>query len=150
MIMHRRNWPTIQHLMTQSSSSEATPAVPAPKLIAVSSLSFLGDFKPVAFKNGSGRRELAEAIASRNNPLTARVWVNRIWDQLLGRGIVDTQATSAVAELHPRTRNSSTPWPATSWTTTGPPEQIIRRDRPLKHLPPGERQPRRLRRSRSR
>jgi hypothetical protein len=48
------------------------------------------DFKPAAFKNGSGRRELAEAIASRNNPLTARVWVNRIWDQLLGRGIVDT------------------------------------------------------------
>ena len=48
------------------------------------------EFKPMPFKNGSGRRELAEAIASRDNPLTARVWVNRIWDHLFGRGIVDT------------------------------------------------------------
>jgi hypothetical protein len=48
------------------------------------------DNKPVAFKHGSGRRELAEAIASRTNPLTARVWVNRIWDHLFGHGIVDT------------------------------------------------------------
>ena len=37
---------------------------------------------------GSGRRELAEAIASPDNPLTARVMVNRIWHHLFGRGIV--------------------------------------------------------------
>lgn len=48
------------------------------------------DAKPAAFKHGSGRRELAEAIASKNNPLTARVWLNRIWEHLFGRGIVDT------------------------------------------------------------
>src|SRR4051794_2247083 len=48
------------------------------------------DNKPAAFKHGSGRRELAEAIASRTNPLTARVWVNRVWDHLFGHGIVDS------------------------------------------------------------
>src|SRR5262249_22623544 len=32
-----------------------------------------------AFSDGSGRRELAERIASRDNPLTARVFVNRVW-----------------------------------------------------------------------
>ena len=39
---------------------------------------------------GSGRRELAEIIASPDNPLTARVMVNRIWQHVFGRGIVGT------------------------------------------------------------
>ncbi|EDY20723.1 protein of unknown function DUF1549 [Chthoniobacter flavus Ellin428] len=38
----------------------------------------------------SGRRELADAIANPQNPLTARVMVNRIWHWLYGRGIVAT------------------------------------------------------------
>ncbi|MBI3881190.1 MAG: DUF1553 domain-containing protein [Verrucomicrobia bacterium] len=38
----------------------------------------------------SGRLELADAIASPANPLTARVMVNRIWHQLFGRGLVPT------------------------------------------------------------
>jgi hypothetical protein len=37
---------------------------------------------------GSGRRELAEIIASPNNPLTARVITNRLWQWVFGRGIV--------------------------------------------------------------
>ena len=36
----------------------------------------------------SGRRELAEWIANPNHPLTARVFVNRIWHHLVGQGIV--------------------------------------------------------------
>ena len=39
---------------------------------------------------GSGRRELAELIASADNPLTARVFVNRAWHWLFGTGIVAT------------------------------------------------------------
>jgi cytochrome c553 len=42
------------------------------------------------FTVGSGRLELARAVASRDNPLTARVMVNRIWHHLLGAGIVRT------------------------------------------------------------
>ncbi len=42
------------------------------------------------FQHGSGRRELAEAIVSPNNPLTARVWVNRVWMHHFGRGLVRT------------------------------------------------------------
>ena len=38
----------------------------------------------------SGRRELAEAIASSRNPLTARVMVNRVWHYVFGRGLVAT------------------------------------------------------------
>ena len=36
----------------------------------------------------SGRLELAEWIASKENPLTARVMVNRLWLHLFGRGLV--------------------------------------------------------------
>jgi hypothetical protein len=39
---------------------------------------------------GSGRLELAEQIASRDNPLTARVMVNRVWHHLFGAGLVRT------------------------------------------------------------
>jgi len=42
------------------------------------------------WKEGSGRLELAKAIASRENPLTARVWVNRAWMHHFGAGLVRT------------------------------------------------------------
>lgn len=53
-------------------------------------LAILSDGPRKPFTNGSGRAELAEAIADPRNPLTARVMVNRIWQHHFGRGIVAT------------------------------------------------------------
>lgn len=39
---------------------------------------------------GSGRLALAETITATNNPLLARVFVNRVWHHLFGRGLVAT------------------------------------------------------------
>jgi cytochrome c553 len=41
-------------------------------------------------KETSGRLELADWIASPNNPMTARVYVNRVWQHLFGRALVNT------------------------------------------------------------
>ena len=46
--------------------------------------------EPKVFTKGSGRLDLAEAIADPTNPLTARVIANRIWQHHFGRGIVET------------------------------------------------------------
>ncbi len=42
------------------------------------------------FQHGSGRLELAQAIAARSNPLTARAIVNRIWMHHFGTPLVAT------------------------------------------------------------
>ncbi len=49
----------------------------------------------------SGRLELANFIASQDNPLTARVIVNRVWLHLIGQGLVPTPDNFGATGLRP-------------------------------------------------
>jgi len=53
-------------------------------------LKILAGDDPKRFTQGSGRLELADAIASKSNPLTARVIVNRVWQYHFGKALVGT------------------------------------------------------------
>ncbi len=68
-ILKRGNW-------MDDSGEEVTPAFPA----VLSS-------QPLESPTRLTRQELAKWIVSKDNPLTARVFVNRIWKQLFGAGL---------------------------------------------------------------
>jgi cytochrome c553 len=65
------------------------------------------------FKDGSGRLELAQRIASRDNPLTARVIVNRVWQWHFGQAIVRTVSdfgTRSEPPTHPELLDYLATW----------------------------------------
>jgi hypothetical protein len=76
----------IANMRVYLRGNPATPGEEAPRRF----LSVLTRGNAPPFTRGSGRLELAEAIASKDNPLTARVMANRIWMHHFGRGIVAT------------------------------------------------------------
>lgn len=57
--------------------------------------------QPTIEGRSSGRRELAEWIASDENPLTARVYVNRVWKHLFGQGLVSSMENFGVTGQPP-------------------------------------------------
>jgi mono/diheme cytochrome c family protein len=76
--------PVEPHVFLRGNPINRGPAVPR---------QFLGvlagpDRQP--FTHGSGRLDLAKAIADPANPLTARVFVNRVWEHHFGKGLVGT------------------------------------------------------------
>ncbi len=70
------------------------------------------------FKTGSGRLELAQAIASPTNPLTARVYVNRVWVGHFGHGLVRTPSDFGVRS-DPPTHPELLDWLAHQFVTNG-------------------------------
>ena len=51
-------------------------------------LRILAGAEPPKYQDGSGRRELADSIVDPSNPLTARVFVNRVWMHHFGEALV--------------------------------------------------------------
>jgi hypothetical protein len=83
--MAMEDGPLVEPVIFKRGNS-ATPGDKVPRQF----LSILTDGKPTPFKDGSGRLELARAIASKDNPLTARVMVNRVWLHHFGAALVRT------------------------------------------------------------
>lgn len=57
--------------------------------------------KRTAFQKGSGRLELAEKITAPDNPLTARVWANRVWMHHFGEPLVENPSDFGLRTAQP-------------------------------------------------
>jgi hypothetical protein len=64
-------------------------------------LEILSKPERTAFEHGSGRLDLANAIASPTNPLTARVWVNRVWMHHFGEPLVENPSDFGLQTKRP-------------------------------------------------
>ncbi len=84
MAMVDRDKPNQQRVFVRGN-----PGTPGP-LVPRQFLELIAGEKRQPFADGSGRLELAKAIGSRENPLTARVFVNRMWGWHFGRPFVST------------------------------------------------------------
>lgn len=91
LVMVERKEPRVTHIFTKGDftrpAAVVTPDVPMVLSIAAGI--------PPAANGRSGpplnRLDLAHWLVATNNPLTARVTVNRVWQQYFGRGLVETE-----------------------------------------------------------
>ena len=81
-------------------------------------LRILSGSEPIHFTQGSGREELARAIADPLNPLTARVFVNRIWMHHFSAGLVRTPSNFGVLGESP-THPDLLDWLASEFLDSG-------------------------------
>jgi cytochrome c553 len=81
--------PPPTRILLRGDAASAGPLVdPGPPSIMSAGLP---EYRPVQLEHSSGRRlALAQWLTHPNHPLTARVMVNRIWQQHFGTGLVST------------------------------------------------------------
>ena len=84
MVLEELPTPVKPHIFLRGNPNQLGEEVPR-RFLRV-----LSDGEPPAFEQGSGRLELARAIADPANPLTARVMTNRVWLNHFGTGLVRT------------------------------------------------------------
>jgi Protein of unknown function (DUF1553)/Protein of unknown function (DUF1549)/Planctomycete cytochrome C len=98
MVVRDKEVPWDGKIFLRGNPGRPGPAVPR------QFLEVLSTENRTPFGSGSGRLELANAVASPANPLTPRVIVNRLWQQHFGSGIVTTGSDFGVrgaAPSHP-------------------------------------------------
>ena len=90
------------------------PGEPAPRRF----LQIVAGESPPLFKEGSGRRQLADAVADPANALTARVIVNRVWKHHFGQALARTPSNFGVIGEKP-THPELLDWLAATFVENG-------------------------------
>ncbi len=123
VILADRGEPVIPRIFRRGNAASLGKEVPR-RFVSI----IAGDESP-PFSHGSGRLELAEAIIAPDNPLTARVWVNRVWRHHFGEGLVRTPSDFGVraeAPTHPELLDwLATDFIANGWSTKALHRQIM-------------------------
>ncbi|HVX13712.1 MAG TPA: PSD1 and planctomycete cytochrome C domain-containing protein [Pirellulales bacterium] len=112
MVLADAATPTEPHIFLRGNPGRPGERVPR-RFLAV-----LSHGERAAFTQGSGRLELAQAIASRDNPLTARVLVNRVWMHHFGNPLVRTPSDFGVRS-DPPTHPALLDWLASTFMDDG-------------------------------
>jgi mono/diheme cytochrome c family protein len=99
MALQDRAAPANSHVLLRGN-----PSTPGDE-VARRFLELLSYGTAAPFTNGSGRLELACAIASPKNPLTPRVFVNRVWLHHFGEGLVRTAGDFGIRTEEPFQRD---------------------------------------------
>ncbi|MEZ6109029.1 MAG: DUF1549 and DUF1553 domain-containing protein [Pirellulaceae bacterium] len=93
----------------------ARPGDPVPRRF----VSLIAGPEAPAFERGSGRLDLADSIVSNDNPLTARVFTNRVWAHLFGAPIVDSPSDFGIRCEQPERQDVLDFWPLVSCSAIG-------------------------------
>jgi mono/diheme cytochrome c family protein len=104
--------PATAHVLLRGNPANVGDAVPRQFLLV------LAGEQRQPFQEGSGRLELARAIASKDNPLTARVLVNRVWLHHFGNGLVRTPSNFGLRG-EPPTHPELLDWLASTFVADG-------------------------------
>ena len=110
--------PIATHILTRGNAGTPGAEVQPAFLTVLGETAPTQSPRPVDAKSTGLRLALAEWIASPENPLTARVMVNRMWQHLFGRGLVKTTGDfgrSGIAPTHPELLD----WLAAEFRETG-------------------------------
>ena len=75
-------------------------------------------FRQLTARPPTNRLELARWLASRDNPLVGRVFVNRTWESLFGAGLVRSQGDFGM-QASPPTHPELLDWLAVEWMESG-------------------------------
>ncbi|MBC7967577.1 MAG: DUF1553 domain-containing protein [Fuerstia sp.] len=90
MCVREEESPADWHVHVRGEIRNLGPVVPRGFLRVATPTGISSTVSADAAGSSSGRRELAEWVASPTNPLTTRVYVNRVWMHVMGEGIVRT------------------------------------------------------------
>lgn len=112
MVLQDKAHPSNSHVFRRGNP--ANPGQEVPRHF----LTVLAGPKPPLFHEGSGRLELACAIVDPKNPLTARVFVNRVWDWHFGRPLVTSPSDFGV-RTPVATHHALLDWLATRFVAEG-------------------------------